>query len=115
MLARPNRLTSGRTFADTIRRGRRAGTPTVVLHLAVQDEGPPQVGLVVGRTVGNAVIRNQVKRRLRQVARERLDALPAGAVLVIRAIPAAAGGSSAVLRRDVDRALERLLDRSLRS
>ena len=116
MLARAHRVTSGRDYADTIRRGRRAGTPTAVLHLAVAGEqaapaaGPlqPRVGVVVGKAVGNAVTRNQVKRRLRPLVRARLDRLPAGAVLIIRALPAAGTASWAVLGRDVDRALDRL-------
>src|SRR5687768_16052627 len=100
MLARPKRLTSGKGFAETIRRGRRAGTPTVVLHLVSgdgadgADGASPQVGLVVGKAVGNAVTRNQVKRRLRHVARERLGSLPGGAVLVVRALPPAADRST---------------------
>ena len=121
MLARSNRLTSGRTFVATIRRGRRAGRSTVVVHLAVPADpasapvtcgtGPegPRVGLVVGKAVGNAVTRNQVKRRLRHVARGRVDALPGGSVLVVRALPPAAVASSAELGRDFDAALDRLL------
>ncbi len=123
MLDRAHRLTSGRRFAATIRQGRRAGRSTVVLHLAEPaaqpDEpadgqtgtSPAQVGLVVGKAVGNAVTRNQVKRRLRHVARSRLPSLPGGAVLVVRALPPAAGASSAALGRDVDAALDRLLAR----
>ena len=112
MLARAHRLTLGRDFAETIRRGRRAGTPTLVVHLAPgasSTKVEPRVGLVVGKTVGNAVTRNQVKRRLRHLVRQRLSALPRGTVLVLRALPPAATGSSATLARDVDAALHRVL------
>ena len=117
MLDRDHRLTSGRDFADTIRRGRRVGTPTVVLHLApAPDEVPnrapdharPRIGFVVGKTVGNAVVRNRVKRRLRHLFRERIAALPGGAALVVRALPAAAAATSVTLTNDADRALDRL-------
>ena len=70
---------------------------------------PPRVGLVVGRAVGPAVVRNQVKRRLRHVLRSRLESLPPGADVVVRAAPSAAGASSAALGSDVDAALGRLL------
>jgi ribonuclease P protein component len=59
--------------------------------------------------VGNAVTRNAVKRRLRHLLGERLAGLPAGAELVVRALPAAAEASSVDLGADLDRALERTL------
>ncbi|MFP5252460.1 MAG: ribonuclease P protein component [Actinomycetes bacterium] len=116
MLNRANRLTSGRMFAPTIRAGRRAGTRRLVLHL---DPAPPAragstaplVGFVVSKAVGPAVVRNTVRRRLRHLARERLASLPGSAVLVVRALPAAADASSATLGRDLDRALDRVLER----
>ncbi len=70
---------------------------------------PARVGLVVGKTVGPAVVRTRVKRRLRAVASARVRALPAGALVVLRAGPAAADASSADLAADLDRALARLL------
>ena len=116
MLDRPHRLTSSTLFTTATRRGRRAGTRTVVLHLLTDpvDTGRPvghagpQAGFVVSKAVGNAVTRNQVKRRLRHLTRERISALPGTAVLVVRALPAAAGASYAQLGADLDTALERL-------
>ena len=67
------------------------------------------VGLVVSKAVGGAVLRNQVKRRLRHLARQRLTSLPGSAVLVVRALPPAATASSAELGADLDRALGRVL------
>lgn len=68
----------------------------------------PRVGFVVGRSVGNAVRRNRVKRRLREVARGRLALVPAEALLVVRALPAAADATYAGLAADFDGALRRL-------
>jgi ribonuclease P protein component len=87
-----------------------------VLHLALPptespDPGPAQVGFVVSRAVGGAVVRNRVRRRLRHLVRDRLVDLPAGAVLVVRAVPAAAGASYDELRGDLARCLERVLAR----
>jgi ribonuclease P protein component len=64
----------------------------------------------VGRSVGNAVVRNTVRRRLRHLMRERLADLPGGADMVVRALLPAATVSSAVLADDLDRALARLVD-----
>jgi len=110
VLTRVNRLTSTRLFAQTVRRGRRTGTSTLVLHLLpAEDGGPTQVGFVVSKAVGPAVKRNVVKRRLRHLARERLSSLPGSSVLVVRALPAAATASSAELATDFDSALRRLI------
>ena len=62
----------------------------------------------MGKGVGNAVLRNQVKRRLRPLARERLTSLPGDSSLVLRALPASGAASSAELAGDLDRALARL-------
>jgi ribonuclease P protein component len=66
------------------------------------------VGFVVSKAVGNAVARNRVKRRLREITRARLDLLPDAALLVVRALPASAQASYDALERDVDAALQRL-------
>jgi ribonuclease P protein component len=66
------------------------------------------VGFVVSKSVGNAVHRNRVRRRLRHLARQRVERLPAGAVLVVRALPAAADSSYGRLGQDFDAALGRL-------
>jgi ribonuclease P protein component len=49
-----------------------------------------------------------VSRRLRHLLRERLEAVPAGSRLVVRASPAAATATSAELGADLDAALVRL-------
>ncbi len=116
MLNRAHRLRSSRGFAEAIRRGRRAGTRTLVLHLHVRagedgDRGP-LVGFVVSKAVGNAVVRNLVKRRLRHLARERLASLPGSCVLVVRALPPSGEASFAELAADLDAGLGRLLRRT---
>lgn len=67
-----------------------------------------QVGFVVSKAVGGAVVRNRVKRRLRHAMRERVAGLPSAAVLVVRAQPAAAATSYPELLEDLDRCLDRV-------
>ena len=115
MLPAGARLTRRDDFATAVRRGRRATCGSVVVHLArpgAADTSPlvdPKVGFVVGRTVGGSVTRHRVQRRLRHLIRSRLTALPAGALVVVRALPASAGASSSALGDDLDGALRRLL------
>ncbi|WP_395658086.1 ribonuclease P protein component [Nocardioides sp.] len=112
MLSSAHRLTDGASFREAVRSGRRSGSRTVVVHLALgapdtQAVPGPRVGFVVSKAVGNAVVRNRVKRRLRHLARELVTSLPGSAVLVVRALPAAADASSAELGADLVRCLRR--------
>ncbi|GGO30363.1 ribonuclease P protein component [Microbispora rosea subsp. aerata] len=112
MLPSASRMRRGDEFADAIRRGRRAGRPTLVAHLNLRDaDEPPLVGFVVSKAVGGAVVRNRVRRRLRHLMRSRLASLPRGSLLVVRANPPAASARSEHLAAELDVALSRLLRR----
>ena len=51
---------------------------------------PSRFGFVVSKTVGNAVTRNLVKRRMRAASAELLATMPSGTDVVVRALPASA-------------------------
>ncbi len=72
----------------------------------------PRAGFVVSKAVGGSVVRHAVARRLRHLVRGRLDLLPAGSRLVVRALPPSASASSAALALDLDAALQRALRRA---
>lgn len=78
-----------------------------MVHLSETEVTGPLVGLVVSKQVGNATIRNRVKRRLRALARDRIGSLSGSAVLVIRALPPAATATSGELAAEFDRCLVR--------
>ena len=71
-----------------------------------RSDSAARVGFVVSKAVGNAVVRNRVKRRLRHLAREQSPSLPGAAVLVVRALPAAATASYAELGADLGAACD---------
>nr|WP_296074778.1 ribonuclease P protein component [uncultured Actinoplanes sp.] len=108
MLAAAQRLRRSTDFAAAIRGGRRAGRGTVVVHLLLEEPAQAstaRAGFVVSKAVGNAVVRNKVRRRLRHLVRPLLADLPAGSTLVVRALPAAAEASFATLGSDLAAAL----------
>jgi ribonuclease P protein component len=108
VLPASHRLRSSAEFGVTVRRGRRAGTSTLVVHVArPSTEGSVRVGFVVGKPVGGAVVRNRTKRRLRALVRPLLPQVLPGARVVIRANPAAVVAETSVLGRDLTSALTR--------
>ena len=110
MLPATARITRAADFRRTTRSGVRIGRPTLVLNASRVPGGRVRVGFVVSKAVGHAVLRNQVKRRLRHLAAERIHA-GIGLDVVIRALPAAALHPAAVasdLRSAWDKAEQRL-------
>lgn len=78
----------------------------MVVHYRRTDAGtPPRVGFVVSKAVGNAVVRNRTKRRLRAHVGTVIGALPDGVDVVVRANPAAADATYPELAASLDRHL----------
>ncbi|TLU73850.1 ribonuclease P protein component [Lichenicoccus roseus] len=64
------RLKRRAEFLRVASRGRKAPMPGLVLQcLARGDDAPARLGFTVTKKVGNAVVRNRAKRRLREAAR----------------------------------------------
>ena len=110
MLPSRYRLHSQVEISRTIRHGRRARRGALVVHVQVGDGGtdPARAAFAVSKTVGDSVTRHRVVRRLRGLMPPLLDRLPGGSEVVVRAMPEAATASSAQLREDLERALERV-------
>ncbi len=77
------RLKRRAQFLRIAAKGSKAPMPGLVLQaLRRDDEAPARVGFTVTKKVGNAVVRNRTKRRLREAARLLLSAqAQAGAAL----------------------------------
>lgn len=65
--------------------------------LQTESDAALRVGFVTSRRVGGAVVRNRVRRRLREIVRRHQHEVMAGLWLVVVARPAAARASSAAL------------------
>jgi ribonuclease P protein component len=85
---RRHRLSRSRDFDAVYRHGRSVSTRFLVLYSFPRgDDGPPRVGFAVPKGTGGAVVRNRVKRQLREVWRSQLDAIPGGCDYVLIARP----------------------------
>lgn len=87
-MQRRNRLSRSRDFDTVYRRGHSVSSRYLVLHSFPREEdpeGPPRLGLAVPRAVGSAVVRNRVKRLLREAWKSLLPSVPRGRDYVLAA------------------------------
>lgn len=90
------RLRSRGEFQSIQRRGRRRHSPHfIVISIDRPSASTPRLGVTVSRTVGNSVVRNRVKRRVRELFRVVCPRLSATADFVVIAKPGAGELTSA--------------------
>ena len=116
MLPARNRMTRSTDFRVTVNRGVRSAQRDIVVHSLAPGFGAdagssaddaPKVGLVVGKSVGNAVQRHRVSRQLRHASRDVLPELRSGELLVIRALPGSRDAATSTLQDELRVAVRR--------
>jgi len=108
---RANRILASREFREASRYGRRATADRFVLlakSVAGRDLASSRLGVTVSRKVGNAVVRNAVKRRIREWFRVSRWMFCAPLDVVVIAREAAGGLAGADVARDLDALTRRL-------
>lgn len=81
--------------------GRAQHGPSMLLGvLKTGATGPARTGIVTSRRVGTAVVRNRVRRRLREIVRHARPKMCEGLWLVVVAKPRAAKATFAGLREE---------------
>jgi ribonuclease P protein component len=116
-MRRAQRVRSPRDFQRVRAQGRRVSGKLLTLGYVAQvaqggqdASSLPQftrIGFSVSRRVGGAVVRNRVKRRLREVMRRRLAGIAPGYDLVVTARPDAASASVETLDQEIGALLAR--------
>jgi ribonuclease P protein component len=110
MASAPQRLKRRAEFLRVAAKGRKAAVHSLVLQaMPRDDDGPARLGFTVTKKVGNAVVRNRTRRRLKEAARLVLQAHPVSGVdLVLIGRDATRGRKFTVLMDDLSRALTKL-------
>lgn len=108
-VAPPDRLKRRAEFLRVASKGRKAPMPGLVLQaLARADDAPARLGFTVTRKVGNAVVRNRTRRRLKEAARLLLRERPVtGVDLVLIGRDGTRARPFAALQDDLRKALKR--------
>ncbi|MCL1926019.1 MAG: ribonuclease P protein component [Syntrophorhabdaceae bacterium] len=83
------RLRTDREFAEVVRKGERIGTAHFTVYRDARGGERRQVGISAGKRAGKSVIRNRMKRLLREFYRLNKEAFPQGTrtAIVVRKAP----------------------------
>jgi ribonuclease P protein component len=102
-----------REFDAAVKNGVRTAQPDLVVHVHRGSDcgAGPRVGLIVAKSVGSAVERHRVSRRLRHAVRGMLTDLDQCDQVVIRALPGSRQVSSARLEQELRSGLRRAFER----
>jgi ribonuclease P protein component len=102
------RLTDSPEFERVYRQGTAYRGRLFSVHAFPNEHGNPRLGLSVSRKVGNAVTRNAVRRRLREVFHSCISEIAGNLDLVVSARPAAAKATLEELREEFGKSLGRV-------
>lgn len=101
-------IKENRVFRRLYARGKSAAAPCAALYVRRNGRKENRLGITVSTKVGKAVVRNRVRRRLREIYRLHQGELSCGWDLVVVARVRAAHVPYAVLERDFLKLLDKL-------
>jgi ribonuclease P protein component len=83
------------------------------VHVLPNAMNKPRLGLSVSKRVGSSVVRNRVRRRLKEIFRSSVADLPCDLDLVISARPAAAEASFEELNQEFLRSIRKVRNKDI--
>jgi ribonuclease P protein component len=104
-------MTRSIDFGATVKHGIRVVQPDLVIYArreSCESAEAPKIGLIIARSVGSAVERHRVARRLRHVARTLVEGFDRSQCVVIRALPSSRDVASAGLEQQLQAGLRRI-------
>ena len=104
---REQRLRKRREFLAVYERGAKIQAAYFVLYILENDLPHHRLGVTVSRRIGPSVVRNRIKRQLREVFRRNKQAIFPSCDVVVNARRSAATSSSHQIRRDLLGAFDR--------
>ena len=111
-LPKDERIRKSDDFTRILRGGKRARGRLLDFRWCVDgpaEESPNRIGVAVGRRIGNAVLRNRLKRRIREAYRRNKGELPCrGISMIILATPQLVGRSATEVEEEIRRLLRDL-------
>jgi ribonuclease P protein component len=97
-----DRIRATRDFERVFRQGKKKQGRLVCLHYLYNNEDRTRVGITVSKKVDKrAVVRNLIKRRLREIFRKNRQNFPGCLDMVFRALPACANAEFGELRDEI--------------
>ena len=90
------------------RAGKRRSTTHFTVFYRANGQPNSRFGFSIKKTLGGAVVRNRIRRRVREMVRLHREELPTGWDIVIHPKSSVAGGAFQALTSELLRLLERL-------
>ena len=93
VMRRDTRLTTDKEYGEVYSRGRSVANRELALYFLKKDSDMTRAGISISRRIGSAVVRNRIKRLIRESFRKNEARIKAGYDLVFIARQAARGKS----------------------